>query len=339
MKPVSVADDFAGREVTCPSCMKPFDAPAKYTPAVLSEPAAPAGLAPPARQETKPSPPPEHTPMSPDVPSPHPAPSDRPVPPPGLVPPIPPVPQPSAATPAPSVAMPAGYTRSVGFSISPKVVAWLPAVLLTVTLIATFFPWVGSYLGGYPVYSQNPWQAMFGYPSRNFALEEKASVPNAWLEKLTNNWEMLLPALLALVIAVCLSWADRGFHSLDPRKIPPLAGIWPWRKLIIAVLAGLTFTLLLIQVCRGFGMERAIRQVVRENPALAKERQEAGTSEWKLAAVENKEEQELAKYNLERTTWLYLGLACNLLAVLAMLGHIGLDRRGDKPPPRLVVQY
>ena len=30
MKPVPVPDDFAGREVTCPSCNKVFDAPAKY---------------------------------------------------------------------------------------------------------------------------------------------------------------------------------------------------------------------------------------------------------------------------------------------------------------------
>jgi hypothetical protein len=235
--------------------------------------------------------------------------------------------------------IPAGYSHARGVTISPKVVAWLPAALLTITLLCSFFPWVGSYLGGYPVQSQNVWQAMFGYPSRNLPLEEKAAVPTEWIGKLKGDWELLLPALLALILAVCLAWADRGFHSLDPRKIPPLAGIWPWRKVAIVVLAGLTFTLLLIQVFRGLGMERAIRQTVRENPALAKEREEARGSDWKLAAVENKEEQELAKYNLERTTWLYLGLTCNLLAVLAMLAHVGLERRGDRPPPRVVIQY
>ena len=37
MKPVSVSEGFADRKVTCPSCGKGFDAPAKYTPTVLDE--------------------------------------------------------------------------------------------------------------------------------------------------------------------------------------------------------------------------------------------------------------------------------------------------------------
>ena len=86
-------------------------------------------------------------------------------------------------------------------------------------------------------------------------------------------------------------------------------------------------------------MERAILQAVRNNPVLVKEREEAGVSQAKLSAVEYKEDQELAKYNLERTTWLYLAVTCNLLAVLAMLARMALDRRGDKPPPRFVIQY
>ncbi len=235
--------------------------------------------------------------------------------------------------------MPAGYTRSIAFAPSPKLIAWLPAAMLTIALICTFFPWVGTYLGGSAVNSQGPWRATFGAVNRNYTLEEKVPVPNTWLDNVPSDWGLIVPFLISLVFALVFAWADRGLQSLDPRKVPPLARIWPWRKLVIVVFAGLAFAFILIQVISGFGMERAIHQSVRNNPALVKEREEAGVSQARLAAVENKEEQELAKYNLERTIWLYLGVTCNLLAVLAMLARMGLDHRGEKPPPRLVIQY
>jgi hypothetical protein len=217
------------------------------------------------------------------------------------------------------------------------VAAWLPAILLTITLICTFFPWVGTYLGGSLVNSQGPWRAMFGAVNRNFALEKAMQTPAGWLDKVQSNWELMVPFLLALLAAVALAWAERGFHSLDPRRIPPLAKVWSWRHGVIAILAGFVFVLMLIQVIHGFGLETAVRKVVAEK--FANQRETAAGSADKLATVDYDEEMEYAKFNLERTTWLYLGLACNLLAVLAMLCRIGLDQRGSKPPPQIVIQY
>lgn len=321
MKPVAVPDDFAGLAVTCPSCQKVFDAPAKYTPTVLSEPAP----APPP----KPIPPrnPESTPMSPDVTA------ERSAPPPGFVSPTPPMMPTTSAAPL----MPAGYTRARVISFNPRVIAWLPAILLLVTFICTFAPWVGMYLGGYPAYSQGPWSAMVGSINPNHEFAEKMQTPTGWIDKVTSDWELMVPFLLALILAMALALADRGFHSLDPRKIPPLAGIWKWRKLAILVFAAAAFALAFTHVLNGFGMERAIRKTVAEQ--FAKERADAAGSRAKVAQVQYHEEQEFAKYNLERTTWLYVALTCNLLAVLAMLAHTALERRGDTPPPRLVVQY
>ena len=37
--------------------------------------------------------------------------------------------------------------------------------------------------------------------------------------------------------------------------------------------------------------------------------------------------------------WLMAPIYIGLLAVLAMLCRIGLDRRGSKPPPQIVIQY
>ena len=284
--------------------------------------------------------------MSPEIPS------DKPVPPPGFVPPSPPVapaphlaPPPGlvlassashAPTPAPQVE---GYTHSIGFAISPKLIMWLPAVLLTIAFFCTFFRWTGSYLGGHPVYSQSPWQAVFAGVSRNFALEANMPGSGVWLDKVTSDWMILVPYMLLLIFATGVAWVERGFRGIDPRRIPPIAGIWPWRKAFIGILASLAFVLICMQLVNGFGMERAIRKMVRENPELAKAREDAANSPAKLAAVENKEDSELAKYNLEETGWQDLSLFCNLLAIVTVFMSIPMEKRGDKPPPRVMLHY
>ena len=325
LKPVTVPDDSAGHAVTCPACNKEFDAPAKYTPAVLTEVTPPLPLPP---QPMSP-PPPEPKPMATDLTT------TRTAPPPGLVPPA--APPDPLSIPAPP--MPAGYTRARGISFNPRVIAWLPAILLVVTFLCTFGPWVGMYVGGYAVYSQGPWSALVGKANPNYALLDKMQAPSGWESRLNSDWELILPYLLVLILATAFALADRGFHSLDPRRIPPLAGAWNYRKLAILLLAALAFALAFTHVLNGFGLERAIRGHVAEQ--FAKERADAKAKgdEARLALVQYRADQEIAKYNLERTTWLYLALICNLLAVLTMLAHTALERRGNKPPPRLVVQY
>lgn len=275
--------------------------------------------------------------MSPDVPA------DRPAPPPGFVPPPPPVaPAPAATAATEPIAAPqpaGGYTKAYGITISPRVVAWLPAVLLTVTFLSLFFRWTGSYLGGHPVHSQSPMQAVYGGVSRNFALEQSMPGSDNWLDKVSSDWLILVPYLLLLVLATGVAWAERGLPGLDPDRLPSLRKVWPWRKAFVGLVAGTAFVLIAGQVSKGFGMERAIRRMVRENPDLAKAREDAVNSPAKLAAVENREEAELAKFNLEETWWRDLGLGCNFFAVLAVFLSIGLDRRGNKPPPRILLHY
>ena len=160
------------------------------------------------------------------------------------------------------------------------------------------------------------------------------------------SWRRFLArqSFLFVWLAFCgfaagIAWADRGFKGIDPRRIPPIAGIWPWRKALIGILASFALVLVCSQLLNGFGMERAIRKMVRENPELAKAREDAATSPAKLAAVENREDAELAKYNLERTGWQDLALLCNLLAIVTVFLSIPLEKRGDKPPPRILLHY
>src|SRR4029077_14654509 len=159
----------------------------------------------------------------------------------------------------------AGYTHAHALRVSPRAVAWLPITFFTLTLVCTFFPWVGTYLAGSPVDSQGPWRAMFGLPpNRNYELEKVTQTPPEMINKIKSDWELLLPGLFLLVVATLLAWGDRVLHDQPPRPIPPLARGWTRRKAIIAVCGAVAFVLILIQASRGFGLERAIRQVVAE---------------------------------------------------------------------------
>jgi hypothetical protein len=330
MSGVTVPDDTAGKEAVCPNCGKSFPTPPRYDPSVAAGAAVTGGVSEAARTSPHPEP------VSPMAPLPHSAPPA----PPGLVPPAPPVAGSGFLPPAPAsaeVPAPAGYTKAHGITLSPRVIAWLPAVLLLLTIVFTCFPWVGSYAGGSAVYSQRPWNAAFGSVSRNFALERAVAIPAGWLDKVRSDWELMVPYLLILILVTGLAWADRGLHAFDPRNIPPLAKVWPHRQTVIFGLAGFVFVLGLFQVSNGFGMERAIRKQVAEQFTPAREA--AANSPADQAALDFAVEQTYAKYNLEHTTWMYLALLCNLLAVLAVIGRLILDRRGNKPPPKILLHY
>lgn len=330
MSGVTVPDDTAGKEAVCPNCGKSFPTPSRYSATVVPDTSTPiAGAIEPVRTSPHPEPP---TP-----------PAAMPAPPPGYVPPAPPSQLAASGFLAPSapvsseVLTPAGYTRSLGVTLSPHVIAWLPAILLTLVLVLTFFPWVGIYAGGSGVFWQQPWRALIGDVGRNLPLENAVKIPASWLNIVKGDWELMIPYLLFLLLAVVLAWVDRLLPTLDIRRIPPLVKLWPYRRELIAALALITFPLSLIQVLNGFGMERAIRKTV--NDQFAEAREKAANDKATLPRIDYEAEVTYRSYNLERTSWMYLALLCNLLAVLAILTSLLLERRGNKPPPKLILHY
>jgi hypothetical protein len=341
MRSVTLPDDFTGREVTCPSCHNTFEAPTRYNPTVLTDPVPPTPQvtstpqpnlavtggsplpAPPSVASTKTT---ENSLMSPEHPT------DRPPPPPGLVP------LSTGIPPMDSAPMPAGYTKTRSLVISQPVVAMLPLILLTLSFICTFFPWVGTYPNGSAVNTQGLWRTISGYPTRNVPFEGIMQTPPDWLDKVTSDWLMMIPYFFALLFAVAFAWVERLFHALDPRKLPPrLARVWPWMTWIITGLTVIALFFMLIQLAYGFGLERAMRQVVSDQ--FSKQREEVAGSPTLLFKVKYNEEQEYLKFDMERTSWLYLGVLCNFLAAMAVLCRITLEKRGSKPPPRIVIQY
>jgi hypothetical protein len=321
MSGVTVPDDAAGKEAICPNCGKSFPTPARYTANVVPEAPVPVPVAPPV------APMPAAVPQAPAAPTPS--------APPGYVPaPVPPL-APSGFLPA-TPAAPGGYAHARGLTISPRVVAWFPAVFLTLALVLTFFPWVGSY-ATHAVYSQNPWRAAVRSVYRDFTLEKLIPIPTGWLDKVRSDWSLMVPYLLCLIAAVALAWGDRGLNAFDPQRFRPLARVWPHRQAVVFGLGTLALLLALVQVWRGFGMERAMRGVVDEQ--FAAQRADAAGSPSKLEQVDYEVDQAYAKFHLETTTWAYLALAFNALAITFAIVRWLLERRGNKPPPRLVLHY
>ncbi|MFO0851921.1 MAG: hypothetical protein U0871_25650 [Gemmataceae bacterium] len=313
-KLVELPDAAAGTTAPCPACGQSFAVAARYTPSV--DPTA----GPPAPKET------------PAVPDPSPAPPDRPLPPPGLAP--------DALNPAPPAAGPRpAAEREVGVSLSPAMVGWLPVGCLTLALALTFFAWVGTYPGGVRVYSQHPWQALVGKFTVN-PLPDDLLTDEPDLEKNTpTSWWLWLyfPALLA---AVVIGWVDRAFDNPDATTLPgPLVwvvGVWPHRLTLIGGLAALALLLLLIQSWRGFGLEVAVQRVVAARFADAEAAADTTPKRNKVAVQKG---QEVNRFGLQGTTAFDLAIAAHLFAVLGAGGRYWLDRRGAKPPPRLVVEY
>lgn len=302
----TVPDETAGKEATCSYCGKAFPAPARYAAQVSDAASAVvAGAIEPART------------------SPHPEPPAQP-------------PVPAPAPPAAPAAD--GGAKEIGISISPKAVAWVPAVAFALVFVLSFFPWVGSYAGGTAVYSQRPWGAMFGgAPKRNFKLEEAGAIPSGWIDRVRSDWKYLLPFFLLLLVGMAFAWAERGLRSFDPRKVPPLAKLWPMQNVIVFGCASLSFMLLAGLVINGFGMERAVRAQVTDQ--FEAKRAAAAESPAALAKVDHEIEQALAVYNLEHTTWLTLAAISLLLAMVAAGMRPILDARGNKPAPRLLLRY
>ena len=327
LKSVSVPDSAAGTSAPCPSCGKDFPVPARYNPVVASPP-------------TPAPPPPEPTPM----PEPQ-------APPPGFVPPAAPLEAPLPPEP-PVPGVPPGYRKSIGFSVSPKGLAWVPAVGLTLILLLSVFDWTGSYVGGTAMYAQSGWRALTGYPYRNAELERRLKSPEAakaqmsWPDdvkkSVASDWEVMLPYFVALILAVAVAWAERLVANVDRTRLPGslqwVAGAWPYRIPVLAGLATAALLLVLIQAANGFGLERYLKQFAGEVVTKRLEAQ-AGGKPIDPVLLADERDRELGGFNLERTTWFYLVVLAHVVVVLAMVARAGLERRGNKPPPRVVFQY
>jgi len=326
-KLVELPDSSAGAIADCPQCGKPVVVPAAYSPNV----AAGGGLAglPPVPAVPPPPPPPE--------------PAATPAPPPGL--------KPEAQNPPPAfvadggpptVGVPSGYGRVASLTFAPSWLAWVPVGCVTFALVLTLFTWAGTYPGGYRVYSQNPWWALFGDMSTDPG-PPAVQQEEVELTKLLSGNRWLIGYLPLLLLGTGLLWIERAVKNPTVANMPgPLAwlpGVWPKRIALLLVLTGLLLFFLTMQGLRGFGLETALRERVNMKYAVEQEKADAAnsTSERQLVAV--MKGAEFAKSNYQTTLAFKLAVVAHVLAFAAMLMRWWLHRRGAKPYPRLLFQW
>jgi hypothetical protein len=353
-KRLTVPEQFAGQLMKCPLCAGTFNVPGLPAPAApppQPSPVTQAAPAPAAAPETyglQPEAPPSVAPATPVAESP---PSPAPLaaaPSPAVD--GPPVPQPA---PAPSI----GYTRAWRITFEPTVLQWIPAAsVVLIFILQLFFPWVGVYPGGVPAAWQGPWGAAFGAePAHEKDLDRLFQIgsteetnPNSDNELLVIprpgvNLLMifyLLPFfLLTLVVTVGVLVV-----SLGQVKLPPsLDKLLQLRWTLVAGLNVVTFLFLALQLILGFSLENTYKERVSEELARReKARKEAkGEKEAKaesrpklyLEAVEMRKLEEL-----RRTFWLKLAVFLHLLAIVAALVMAWIEKRTNRPPPRLVLE-
>lgn len=260
---------------------------------------------------------------------PAPSPVDRPPPPPGLAPPA------KDAPPAPPVEP--GNEREVGFSIAPGILEWVPAFGFTLLFLLTFFSWVGAYPGGLRLFTQNAWEALAASHSPNIVPAELEDIEKHLLTSLRYCW-LLLPYVLALILALFFVWADRILPdkvsaTTLPGPLVWLTRFWPARHNLLLILGVGSLALFLAQGWKGLGLDNAIKDYAASKH---EEEAKAADTELKKSTVRVKAGMEYAKYAVGTTTGYSLAFWTHLVVVAAMLLR---PRDGSARPLRFGVKY
>lgn len=278
---------------------------------------------------------------------------DSPTPPAGFVPPQPTPPASGVYVQGPNHADSEGYTGSASILIPNTVIAWTPAIALTFIFFLTFFSWVGTFPGDYRMFTQRPWDAMFGHVENHQKLFKEANVEiKAIREETSADLSTLFPYLACLIISLPLVWLDRLLPNPKPESLPPmihwLPAVTERRVTLMIILTTASFVLLVLQVYRGFGLEHTIEARIAqaigetdgtqeaaegEEPAIPKADPEGSLTPFQIGET-------MGRYNLQTTTALMLALLLQFAAMAACWLRTWLDNRpGSAPPLKLAVHW
>src|SRR5216684_1627293 len=220
-KMLSVPDQNAGQTATCPFCGQSFQVPA------LPQTTAPVFADLPADIPLVPEPP-APQPSPPPLPASQPAreeevyrvaaepPMPSPPPPPPrreervkVSPPPQPSPIPQQAVRPPPSAPPTGYVHTRTIWISPVVVPWVNLGAFILLFVLLFFAWTGAYPGGYGVYTQSAFQAIFGSYSTDPVGEKVLNKDQEIRENIRANWLLMGLYFLLVLATVILAAAPK----------------------------------------------------------------------------------------------------------------------------------
>jgi hypothetical protein len=243
----------------------------------------------------------------------------------------------------PAVPPPPGdYTHRWSAHVNPRVLQVLVVLAMLGVVVLSFFPWVGRYPGGLPVVTQSAWQAAFG--SETVDTELKKMLPELRLGPATKTDEpvgssgMLILFVLLLIPTLLVTVAAAFWDALPAAVRARIQGLKSWRWGLAVLLLLLTFVLLVVQQVSGFNLEtRTTADVDRavEDLQKAATASEAKSVDVKRAAVERG----VRLHQLQRTAALSWATWLEALALICALLVVWVERRANRPLPRLDVLW
>jgi hypothetical protein len=297
---VTVPDNLAGQAMKCPHCNNSFTTPS------LAPAAASAFVAPPA-------------PAAPVVAEPVVTASAAPAPAETAL-------AAQTASAAPAVGH---YRQRLEAAFSPRVLPWIAFACLGIVFILTFFSWAGYYPGGYPVATQNAWQAAFGSYSWDPDLVKVPPLSNAdGKDQIQPGANGLLIVFILLFLLALIAAIFTAVVSSVPVALPPaIERLRPWFGAIVNVLIALALLFLVLQLFMGFSLTNRIRD--RVQTIGAERANNAGNpTDKKLAEIQTTMLASAARDTA--AAWWSFWL---LFVPLIIARFYAVSRRTTRPPP------
>jgi uncharacterized protein YjbJ (UPF0337 family) len=268
-----------------------------------------------------------------------PPPAHREAPPPGAAAspaslgPLPPLPDdcPLPNRPTEEATPAAGYAHSATVWISPRVLRWVAPVAVAVLFVLLFLPWTGAYPGGYGVYTQSAFQAIWGGFSVDPVGAEALGPVKPYDD--VGGSRLMLSYALCVVLALALVLAPLALTPARAQALPPVVrSLWRRRLGLLGAVALVAFFLLAAQLWTDFGLEAAVAARVDQN--LAGEVAAAKTPEEQQTATIHRGLQ-LGAFGFGSTLWLRLAVALHVLLLTGVGLELWIKRRGTRPLPQI----
>jgi hypothetical protein len=218
------------------------------------------------------------------------------------------------------------YSHRMAIRFNPRVLSWLPAVLLVIVFFCTLPAWLGVFAGGIPVVTQNAWGAAFGAEPTWHEKDIFRPFSEERLKPGANG--LMICYLICLLLALLLAVASAVAPLVRAPLPPQVQQFIPYRWPLTALLTGLALFFLVIQLLIGFTLERHATKVVEEEIKAKKEASEKEKREFEVKS-------EFYLTAIQRTNWLRFAFFLHLFALIFSLLALWVIHRAERPHPRL----
>ncbi len=207
-------------------------------------------------------------------------------------------------------------------------------ILLLIAFVLSYFTWLAAAPNGTPIYTQNAWKAARGSFTVDI-LGDEVMAKEAELRKASgwNGWLVLYLATL-LVIGL-LAVADLVVTQMDLTVPDLITALWPHRSVLIAGGAALMVIALIVPLWNGFGLESAAVAAADEMVPAPQPADGSAPTTRQLQLRDLRRDVAVGAFAIHRTGWFWLAFVVQLAAMVAALGAWWLERRGNRPEPRI----